>query len=82
MQYIVIKPFNDITGFRIAGEPIELDDARAAKLRVMGLIGGRYEPVKTVELTETKTEELAAIYPESKVYEKKVATKKTAAKKK
>ena len=44
MQYIVLKPFQDVTGFKQAGDPVELDDWRAAKLRRMGLIGGRYEP--------------------------------------
>ena len=44
MKYIVIKAFNDgLTGFKEVGSYIELDDWRAAKLRRMGLIGGRYE---------------------------------------
>jgi len=44
MKYIVIKAFNDgLTGFKAVGSSIELDDWRAAKLRRMGLIGGRYE---------------------------------------
>lgn len=45
MKYIVIKAFNDgLTGFKDVGSSIELDDWRAARLRRMGLIGGRYEP--------------------------------------
>lgn len=43
MQYTVIKPFQDISGYKEIGSSIELDDWRAAKLRRMGLIGGRYE---------------------------------------
>ena len=38
MQYIVLKPFQDVTGFKQTGDPVELDDWRAAKLRRMGLI--------------------------------------------
>ena len=44
MKYTVIRSFNDgLTGFKEVGSYIELDDWRAAKLRRMGLIGGRYE---------------------------------------
>lgn len=70
MRYIVIKPFADPTGFRVAGDTIELDDNRAAKLRRYGLIGGKQaenEPLKEKEL-----ENLTGIYPESKQYEKKL----------
>ncbi len=49
MKYIVIKPFRDISGFKMPGESIELDDTRAAKLRIMGLIGGRIERAVKVE---------------------------------
>ncbi len=49
MQYIVIKPFQDITGFKKIGDPVELSDHRAAKLRRIGLIGGCYEqPIQIV----------------------------------
>ena len=53
MKYTVIKPFQDLTGFKQAGDPVELDDWRAAKLRRMGLIGGRYEqPIQTAVIVE------------------------------
>ena len=97
MKYTVIKPFQDLTGFKQAGDPVELDDWRAAKLRRMGLIGGRYEePVRTAlpvdvevkkavrgsarnksEFTTDELEDLVKIYPESKVYAKKLADKKS-----
>ncbi len=58
MKYIVIKAFNDgLTGFKAVGSSIELDDWRAARLRRMGLIGGRYEePIRTAvpEVPEVK----------------------------
>ena len=58
MKYIVIKAFNDgLTGFKAVGSSIELDDWRAAKLRRMGLIGGRYEePIRNAvpEVPEVK----------------------------
>lgn len=57
MKYTVIKPFQDLTGFKQAGDPVELDDWRAAKLRRMGLIGGRYEePIRNAvpEVPEVK----------------------------
>lgn len=69
-NYTVAKPFQDITGFKQIGESIELDDARAAKLRRHGLIGlCKYETAK--ELKPEEIEELKAIYPESKTYDKK-----------
>ena len=53
MKYTVIKPFQDLTGFKQVGDPVELDDWRAAKLRRMGLIGGRYEqPIQTAVIVE------------------------------
>lgn len=52
MKYIVIKPFQDITGFKLPGEPIELDNDRAAKLRTNGLIGGKYEENQLAEPIE------------------------------
>ncbi|HRC81347.1 MAG TPA: hypothetical protein PLF27_08165 [Sedimentibacter sp.] len=73
MKYVVIKPFNDITGFKIPGESIELDDARAAKLRAQGLIGGVWkdEP-KPSEPTLEELEKLKEeIHPE-KVIKKKI----------
>ena len=58
MKYIVIKAFNDdLTGFKAVGSSIELDDWRAARLRRMGLIGGRYEePIRNAvpEVPEVK----------------------------
>ena len=58
MKYIVIKAFNDgLTGFKAVGSSIELDAWRAARLRRMGLIGGRYEePIRTAipEVPEVK----------------------------
>ena len=66
MQYIVIKPFQDITGFKQVGDPVELDDWRAAKLRRMGLIGGRYEqPIQTAVILEPEIRE-AVIKPVKK----------------
>ena len=66
MQYIVIKPFQDITGFKQVGDPVELDDWRAAKLRRMGLIGGRYEqPIQTAVISEPEIRE-AVIKPVKK----------------
>jgi hypothetical protein len=53
MQYIVIKPFQDISGFKEIGSSVELDDWRAAKLRRMGLIGGRYE--QPTQMAEKET---------------------------
>ena len=66
MQYIVVKPFQDITGFKQTGDPVELDDWRAARLRRMGLIGGRYEqPTQTAVIVEPEIRE-AVIKPVKK----------------
>ena len=66
MQYIVVKPFQDITGFKQTGDPVELDEWRAAKLRRMGLIGGRYEqPIQTAVIVEPEIRE-AVIKPVKK----------------
>ena len=67
MKYIVIKAFNDdLTGFKAVGSSIELDDWRAAKLRRMGLIGGRYEqPIQTAVVVEPEIRE-AVIKPVKK----------------
>jgi len=66
VQYIVLKPFQDVTGFKQAGDPVELDDWRAAKLRHMGLIGGRYEqPIQTAVIVEPEIRE-AVIKPVKK----------------
>lgn len=66
MKYTVIKPFKDLTGFKQAGDPVELDDWRAAKLRRMGLIGGRYEqPIQTAVIVEPEIRE-AVIKPVKK----------------
>lgn len=81
MKYIVIKQFNDLTGFKLPGESIELDDVRAAKLRAQGLIGGVWKDEPKHEITPEKLEELKKIYPESKVIEKKIEEKKTSSKK-
>jgi len=76
MKYIVIKAFNDgLTGFKAVGSSIELDDWRAAKLRRMGLIGGRYEqPIQTAVIHEPEIRE-AVVKPIKKTSVKK-ATKK------
>ena len=74
MKYIVIKPFQDISGFKMPGESIELDTSRAAKLRVNGLIGGEFK--SPIETTQKDMEQLTGIYPESKVYAKKLESKK------
>ena len=68
MKYIVIKAFNDgLTGFKAVGSSIELDDWRAAKLRRMGLIGGRYEqPIQTAVIVEPEIRE-AVIKPVKKL---------------
>jgi hypothetical protein len=66
MTYIVLRPFKDISGFKQAGDPVELDDWRAAKLRRMGLIGGRYEqPIQTAVIVEPEIRE-AVIKPVKK----------------
>ena len=67
MKYIVIKAFNDgLTGFKAVGSSIELDAWRAAKLRRMGLIGGRYEqPIQTAVIVEPEIRE-AVIKPVKK----------------
>ena len=67
MKYVVIKAFNDgLTGFKDVGSPIELDDWRAARLRRMGLIGGRYEqPIQTAVIVEPEIRE-AVIKPVKK----------------
>ncbi len=67
MKYIVIKAFNDgLTGFKAVGSSIELDDWRAARLRRMGLIGGRYEePIQTAVIHEPEIRE-AVIKPVKK----------------
>jgi len=66
MKYTVIKPFQDLTGFKQAGDPVELDDWRAAKLRRMGLIGGRYEqPIQAAVIVEPEIRE-AVIKPAKK----------------
>ncbi len=74
MKYKVIRAFNDgLTGFKQVGDPVELDDWRAAKLRRMGLIGGRYEePIQTAVIHEPEIRE-AVIKPVKKA---KKATKK------
>jgi hypothetical protein len=76
MKYIVIKAFNDgLTGFKAVGSSIELDDWRAARLRRMGLIGGRYEkPIRTAVIHEPEIRE-AVVKPIKKTSVKK-ATKK------
>ena len=87
MRYLVIKPFRDISGFKMPGDYIELSDDRAAKLRASGLIGGTYKapekaiPAKSDDAAVAKLEELADIYPESKVIPKKLETAKKKAKK-
>lgn len=75
-KYTVIKPFQDMTGFKAVGEFIELDDGRAAKLRARGLIGGVHKEPEPEETKLEELERLKEIYPESKVIEKKVAAKK------
>lgn len=75
-KYTVIKPFQDITGFKAVGEFIELEDGRAAKLRARGLVGGLYKDEAKTELTTEEIAELKEIYPESKEIEKKAAAKK------
>ena len=67
MKYTVIKPFQDLTGFKQAGDPVELDDWRAAKLRRMGLIGGRYEqPIQTAVIVEPEIREAVIKAPVKK----------------
>lgn len=71
MKYIVIKPFQDLTGFKQAGDPVELDDWRAAKLRRMGLIGGRYEqPIQTAVVQEPEIREAVIKTPAKKPVKK------------
>ena len=76
MKYIVIKAFNDgLTGFKDVGSSIELDDWRAAKLRRMGLIGGRYEePIQTAVIHEPEIRE-AVIKAPAKKPAKKITKK-------
>lgn len=69
MKYTVIKPFHDISGFKIPGESIELDNNRAAKLRYNGLIGGL--PIVPKAETSEEITQLAGIYPESKIFAEK-----------
>lgn len=73
MKYIVTQPFNDLGTFRQPGDIVEADDARAAKLRAMGLIGKAEDP------EVARLEEIVAIYPESKEIPKQLenAKKKT-----
>lgn len=73
LEYVVIKHFNDITGFKIPGESIELDDARAAKLRAQGLIGGVWkdEPKPSEPTLEELEKPKEEIHPE-KVIKKKI----------
>ena len=72
MQYIVLKPFQDVTGFKQTGDPVELDDWRAAKLRRMGLIGGRYEqPIQTAVIHEPEIREAVVKVPVKKTPVKK-----------
>jgi len=72
VQYIVLKPFQDVTGFKQAGDPVELDDWRAAKLRRMGLIGGRYEqPIQTAVVDEPEIREAVVKVPVKKTPVKK-----------
>jgi hypothetical protein len=58
MRYIVTQPFNDLGTFRCPGDFVDADDARAAKLRAMGLIGGAYVehaiPQAPIEAATTK----------------------------
>lgn len=79
MQYLVIKPFQDITGFKQTGDHVELDDNRAAKLRRMGLIGGRYQPsiqTATIKPTETREVKEPAKAPKKSETQKSVTKKK------
>ncbi len=73
MKYIVIKAFNDgLTGFKAVGSSIELDDWRAARLRRMGLIGGRYEqPIQTAVVDEPEIREAVVKVPVKKTPVKK-----------
>lgn len=59
MRYVVIKAFNDgMTGVKLPGDYIEIDEKRAAKYRRMGLIGGRYEaPIRTAVVNEPEKQE-------------------------
>lgn len=67
MKYIVIKPFNDISGFKSPGESIELSDNRAAKLRSHGLIGGKYiEPIVEIKQEDPKQEDPKEVKKPSK----------------
>ncbi|MDD3899062.1 MAG: hypothetical protein PHE82_08970, partial [Syntrophomonadaceae bacterium] len=61
MKYIVIKQFSDMGTPKQPGDYVEADDTRAAKLRRMGLIGGRYElPIQTVDIKEYPKKPAAA----------------------
>lgn len=55
MLYRVIKQFNDLSGIKMPGESIELDNDRAAKLRKNRLIGGLY--TEKIEKVEEKVNE-------------------------
>ena len=47
MLYTVVRSFNDLNVAKLPGEPIELDNDRAAKLRKLGLIGNYKPPAIT-----------------------------------
>ncbi len=62
MNYRVIKPFKDFDGsFRLAGETVEADYDRAAKLRASGVIGAAVSEPRRVpgELPVKPAEEKA-----------------------
>lgn len=87
MKYLVIKPFRDISGFKMPGDYVVLSDDRAAKLRTIGLIGGTCKepekaiPAKSDDESVAKLEKLTGIYPESKELPKKLNEAKKKAKK-
>ena len=77
MKYVVLKAFNDITGFKKPGDTIELDDNRASKLRKNGLIGAvkvkEAEKVEKVEKAVREVEKVVKNEPiETRKPEKKV----------
>lgn len=48
MKYTVIRPFSESGVFLNIGDFVEADNERAARLRLLGLIGGRYQdPIDT-----------------------------------
>ena len=72
LKYIVIKGFMDVDGFRKEGSIVDIDDIRAAKLRLYGLIGALGKETASIKPKE------AAVAPENNYMRKDAQTTRDA----